>query len=171
MTIEAAAVGPAEELARRFDAAMGPSSPPYSPPTRAEIARVEQHFGILFPPLLVQLAVLSQHFNARFLCLEAHPKGGNSIISVNSYWKRRRRTRRLPANLIIVTEGYMDDAFWCLDRTDRAGGCGEFAWQFWCPDRLISPDETQVPVTRYSNFRSFIEADLEWNSGKCADNK
>jgi hypothetical protein len=131
-------------------------------PTGASVRRIETHFGIKLPADLVHLARRARH--ARSFLLEFGPDEHTSshVIRCNSYWRRRRRTRRLPRNLIILNQGYMDDLFWCLDIAAPTADGADYAVRFWCPDPIQYPGER--PTERYPDFRSFLHAHIYWNS-------
>ena len=130
-------------------------------PTDGSINRINTHFGIRLPRTLLQLAKHSKNYNAMFLSLGADYTSRSHIIRVNSYWRRRRPKRRIPRHLVIVTHGYTDDLFWCLDVSAPASDGDGYAMQFWCPDELIYPSDDR-PVQRYPDFDSYLAGVIKW---------
>ena len=120
---------PFQELIAAYDQAVDRSwDEPHRRPTPFSIKRIEQHFGLRLPPLLIELARASKSFSSIFTSLGADYEAHDHIVRVNSYWRRRRRTRRIPRSYVILTQGH-DNHFWCLDKHEA----GETAMQFWCP--------------------------------------
>lgn len=149
-------------LMRRFDDQM-PAVPDWrrSKPTSGSLARIQAHFAIDLPPLLIALSGASHGFVRRFASLGLDEDSPSHIIRINSHWRRRRRTRRIPRGLIIVTMDHHDE-HWCLDTNAAADGDDRFPLQFWSPDPMIYPSESDRPTERYPNFATFLRADIYW---------
>lgn len=148
---------------REFDALDPGLWCPHCPkPTAASLSRVEAHFGIALPPLLIALARGSRHFGRRFASLGTDYDSPLHIIRINSHWRRRRRTRRVPRGFVIVTNEH-DDRHWCLDTNEPADGDDRYPLQFWTPDPLIYASESHRPRERYPDFTRFLSADIHWH--------
>lgn len=148
-----------QELIAAYDEAVDrPWDEPHRRPTAFSIKRIEQHFGLSLPPLLIELARASKSFSSVFTSLGADYEARDHIIRVNSYWRRRRRTRRIPRSYVILTRGH-DDHFWCLDKLET----GETAMQFWCPEELVYFSDER-PVTRYTSFDEYLREDIRWRN-------
>jgi hypothetical protein len=111
----------------------------------------------------VQLAKHSAAYDAYFLSIGADYASQSHIIRVNSYWRRRRMKRRIPPNLVVITEGYMDDLFWCLDTSSPCCTGDGYAVQFWCPEKLTYSSSGR-PVQRYPDFESYMEGVIKWSA-------
>jgi hypothetical protein len=147
-----------ESLRQRFDDMKVPVLREHQRPTDGSVSRVNEHFSIRLPAELVQLAKHSKYYPAYFLSLGPDYQSHCHIIRVNSYWRRRRPKRRIPRNLVVITQGYMDDRFWCLD-TSAPTNEGDYAVQFWCPEPMTWFGE---PVLRYPSFAEYIEGVIKW---------
>ncbi|NJM12346.1 MAG: hypothetical protein HC889_11100 [Synechococcaceae cyanobacterium SM1_2_3] len=139
-----------DDLIKHLDTALPDLGPAHPPPTVESIDKISKHFGIVLPDDLVELATRSKKFSSLFLSLGPDYPSRNHIIRVNSHWRHRRRTRRLPNHLVIITDGFMDDRFWCMDIEQPN------AIQFWCPEP-ITYASVEPPPTRYVTFEAFIE--------------
>jgi hypothetical protein len=133
---------------------------PHPPPTDESIARICAYFGTPLPIQLIQLARATTHFSSLFLSLGPDEDADNHIIAYNHYWRRRRRSRRLPATHIILNNGFMDDDFWCLLKHEAASAGDIAAVQFWSPAPAGYPQET-IHGERYDDFPSFLRAICE----------
>lgn len=151
-----------EKLIRQFnEQRSGEWAASESQATPASIRRIGEHFGIALPPLLVELARRSHYFTRRFASLGRNYDDPEHIIRINSYWRRRRRMRRVPRGFVILNNDRHDDDYWCLD-TAAACGDGAIPVQFWSPQPRIYASESQRPVERYADFETFLRADLYW---------
>ncbi|HSX58859.1 MAG TPA: hypothetical protein VLF18_01550 [Tahibacter sp.] len=83
--------------------------PHWPKPTDGSLSRIEAHFGVKLPPLLVSLARNSRRFGQRFASIGPNHDSPQHIIRINSYWRRRRRTRRVPRGYVIVTDEHDDN--------------------------------------------------------------
>lgn len=136
--------------------------PPHPEPDAESVARIEQHFGIELPLQLIELATHSKSFSSRFLGLGPDFSSVTHIVRVNSYWRRRRVTRQVPREFVIMTMGFMDQMFWCLDKSSLTD-TDRLPVQFWCPEEILYASENDRPTERYPDFGSFIEADICWS--------
>jgi hypothetical protein len=150
-----------ESLCQRFDSVQAICFREHKRPTDGSINKVAAHFGIQFPREFVQLAKHSKNYSAYFLGIGSDYESPGHMIRVNSYWRRRRPKRRVPRNLIIITEGYMDDMFWCFDASAPTVAGGDYAVQFWCPDEITYPSDDRS-VQRYPDFGSYMDGVIKW---------
>ena len=125
-------------------------------PTRESVGRINSHFRIILPELLVALGQGAKNYSAIFASIGTDYGSAAHIIRLNSYWRRRRRTRRIPAYLVIITQGFMDDQFWCLNISRMGPGLDPYPVQFWCPVRLDYPSEER-PALWYPSFEAFLD--------------
>ncbi|MBL8297148.1 MAG: SMI1/KNR4 family protein [Rhodanobacteraceae bacterium] len=149
-------------IARYNELNAGSSAYACPKPTAGSLSRIETHFGIRLPRPLIALARGSRYFGPRFASLGANYESPLHIIRINSHWRRRRRTRRLPRGLVIITTDH-DDNYWCLDTSQTASGDDAYPLQFWSPQPLIYPSESSRPTERYADFTSFLRADIYWS--------
>jgi len=140
-----------EQLASEFDSLLKPLSTYVAPrPTESSLQRIHAHFGISLPRDLVEFATLSRHFGHWFASLGEDYTSPQHIIRINSYWRRRRRTRAIPKNLIIINIGFDDDLD-CLDMASLSPATGEYSIRYW------SPGVDSAGVRVYSSFLEYIE--------------
>jgi hypothetical protein len=159
-----------DDLRRRLDALVRPHVrvPQVQPrPTSHSLVAIERHFGIRLPAELVELARSSDFFSMRFLSLGTDTQSPQHIIRNNSYWRQRRRTRRVPASLVLFTHGH-DDEYWALDAARTKDG-DALPVQFWCPDEITYCSDDR-PTQRYSSFLEWLRAEVHWGEFH-ADNR
>lgn len=150
------------DLCRRFEAAFGVDGdalPTALLPTPHSVAKIEAHFGLKLPPLLLYLAQTSPAFYRVFHSLGPISRGTFNLIQINSYWRRRRKTRRLPRDLVILTQGFMDERFWCL-KLDADRDRPEV--RFWTPDRLYYHGDGEPGRMHYPDFETFLYEHIKW---------
>jgi hypothetical protein len=133
-------------MPERFDACIAFPGEPFPRPTDASIDRIEKHFGFRLPFELTYLARNARRFGDWFAGLGPDYDADTHIIRLNSYWRQRRRTRRIPTDHVAFNRGFDDD----LDCFVTAPGPGEFAIAYWCPDL---EDGGAV----WPNFRAYLE--------------
>jgi hypothetical protein len=127
----------AETLESLIQYANAAPPPLYNPfqhplPTPQSIDRINQHFGIQLPLQLVESVRSWHHSGTWFASLGPDYASCHHIIRINRYWRRRRRTRRLPNHLIIINLGY-DEDFDCLDINSPDAESGGYMIQYWSP--------------------------------------
>jgi hypothetical protein len=133
---------------------------PHPLPTEASIARISAYFGIALPAELILLARTTAHFSSLFLSLGPDDDAPNHIIPYNRYWRRRRRTRRLPTTHIILSNGLMDEDFWCLVKSENELRSGkskddDAVIRYWSPAPIGFPDQT-IHGEAYRGFPAFL---------------
>jgi hypothetical protein len=133
---------------------------PHPLPTTESIAKISAHFDISLPTQLIRLAQATSHFSSIFLSLGPDEDAPNHIIPYNRYWRRRRRTRRLPATHIILSNGFMDEDFWCLVRPANElrseGSKGDdMVIQYWSPAPIGFPGQMTYGEA-YRGFPAFL---------------
>ena len=145
------------DFVARFDVAVGGDGIGNWPPTKASLDRITASLRIRLPDLLVTLATESSRFGHVFLSLGEDYESTAHIISYNRYWRRRRRTRRLPEDLVIISNGFMDEDFDCLVRPKEGQDDGGPAVEYWSPALIGYPrDGCRGP--RYASFEEYLEA-------------
>ncbi|WP_257387174.1 SMI1/KNR4 family protein [Tahibacter caeni] len=140
-----------QELMQQFDAQWsGDWAASETRATPASIRRISEHFGITLPPLLVALARSSHYFTRYFASLGRDYDDPGHIIRINSHWRRRRRTRRVPRGLLILNHSY-DDDYWCLD---AAATCepGAYPVYYWAPPPTNHPAGTRLLERYHADF-------------------
>jgi hypothetical protein len=147
----------AKELAERLDDVLYGDWEPHPLPTQASISEIEERLRIQLPEELIEVAKHSRKFSNLFLSLGPDFGSHSHIVPYNQYWKRRRRTRRLPTDLVIVTNGFMDEDFWCLVRNSG----NPLAVEYWSPAPIGYP-KCGVRGERFSSFLSFLEMLIEF---------
>lgn len=145
-----------KDLIDRFDAVIRGVSAAHARPTAGSIARINGHFGIELPPALHAFAIGSRSFSSFFASLGPDYDSPAHIIRINSHWHRRRRTRRRPDELVIFTQGFMDDRFWCFDKSAPSISEPGCVVRFWCPEELEYA--TAPPPDRYGGFVELMKA-------------
>lgn len=117
-----------QALARRLDRCLPEPHTPPGPPTPRSVAAIETHFGLPLPRALIVLAQEARHFSAYFAGLGEDQGSPTHIIRINSAWRRRRRTKRIPRDLVVINLGFDED----LDCLTRPGG-DDGVVVYWCP--------------------------------------
>ena len=114
------------ELVRRFDAAVPDLWERHPKPTKSSIAAIETRMGCRLPALLLAFARRSRSFSSVFLGLgpdfaqHTHLLAKNALVRTDPYWTGAGKGGALPAHLVLITENWMEDHFWCLDTSDPA---------------------------------------------------
>lgn len=127
-------------------------------PTKHSIAKINEHFGIGLPHSLLEFVRCWHSSGILFASLGTDYGSFNHIIRINSYWRHRRRTRRIPRNLVVINQCHDEDCD-CLDLAKFDSTTGEYAIQYWFPG---TTDEIV-----YSSFPEYINAQLKgWESQK-----
>jgi hypothetical protein len=129
-----------DDLVARFDRVIPDLWEPHPAPTESSIAHINSHFRLALPRALYDLAKQSTRFSNIFLSFGENYEAHNHVIPYNRYWRTRRRTRKLPGNFIIITCGFMDEDFWCIDR-DAPDGMNGYEIQFWSPSPVGYPGQ------------------------------
>jgi len=143
-------------VVERFDLAIRGYGSAHLPPTEASLNRISTVLRIRLPDLLVTLAKESSRFGHVFLSLGEDYESPTHIISYNRYWRRRRRTRRLPSDLVIISNGFMDEDFDCLVRPDKDQDNEGLAVEYWSPAPIGHP-KNGCRGPRYSSFEEYLE--------------
>lgn len=143
-------------LIERFDAVGLGGTGARSKPTPSSLEKIQDHFGFKLPELLVCLGTSSLCYDNWFAGIGDDFLSGNHIVRINSHWRRRRRTRALPPNLVIFNLGF-DLDFDCFDLDQRDPSTGDPFVRYWTPGASV--DE---PI-HHANFRAYLEdAVQEW---------
>jgi len=148
-----------EQLASEFDSLVKPVSTYVTPrPTESSLQRINAHFGISLPLDLVEFAAHSRNFGHWFASLGDDYTSTKHIIRINSYWRRRRRTRAAPRGLVIINIGFDDDLD-CIDISSLDRAAGEYAIRYW------SPGVEAAGLRVYGSFREYVEATVNYWAG------
>ncbi len=142
-----------DKLIKRFDMIMSICQEDIPRPTKNSIDNINKHFGITLPKSLIYFAINSKFFGTWFASLGDNYTYPHHIIRINSYWRRRRRTRRIPRNLIIINIGHDEDLD-CMDKNSRNSETGEYTIRYWCPE---VNDEYQNNEYQYTDFFDYIK--------------
>ena len=102
-------------------------------PTRPSIARINQHFGMELPEPLLEMVRCWRESATWFASLGPDYDSEHHIIRINSYWRHRRRTRRLPRNLVIINLCHDEDCD-CLDLDTADATGGRYLVRYWSPE-------------------------------------
>lgn len=145
-------------LIARFDAVLKEYWEPHPIPTPESIIEIERCLEIHLPPDLLEFSRRSKSFSSFFLGVGPDYDSHSHIITRNNYWRRPEGNVSLPAHLVMFTDGFMDDDFWCFDKGALSGH--DYAIQYWAPD----VDQADVPMP-YPNFRAFMTSTIEWYEG------
>ena len=101
-------------------------------PTEFSIRRISEHFHMTLPGSLLEFVRSWRASGRWFASLGDDYESPEHIIRINSYWKRRRVTRRLPHNFVVFNLCHDEDCdCFNLDGYDRASG--EYEIQYWYP--------------------------------------
>lgn len=141
-------------LVEQFDSAVHDFWGTHPRPTHASLERISQALRIRPPDLLVSLAKKSSCFANIFLSLGNNYESQDHIIPYNRYWRQRRRTRQLPKDLVIITNGWMDEDFNCLVRPESSSGTA-VAVEFWSPAPIGFPKQSHRGP-RHESFEAFL---------------
>lgn len=151
----------ATQLAEELDEVLYGHWEPHPAPTDMSVAEIERRLRISLPEDLIEIARRSKKFSNLFLSLGPDFDSHCHIISYNRYWMRRRRTRRLPQDLVIITNGFMDEDFWCLVRNLEPSPTVEY----WSPAAIGYP-KTAVRGERFSPLIDFIKMLVEFHGSR-----
>ena len=144
-------------IAQRLDEVLHGFWEPHPLPTSTSLLEIESRMRVSLPVGFVELANQCAKFSDIFLGLGENYDAHNHIIAYNRYWRTRRRTRRLPTDLVIITNGFMDEDFWCLVRPDDEAAADEWAVEYWGPAPVgFSTQGMRGP--RYETFEAFVES-------------
>ena len=139
-----------DDLIRRFDdLVLGLGYGPCCRPSRESICRIEAHFGMSLPAGLIQFAHQAKHFNRWFASLGQDYTNPMHIIRINSHWRRRRKTRAIPRQLVAFTVGFDEDLD-CFDLSSFQADSGTYAIRYWTPGVLDAPP--------FAGFAEYMEA-------------
>jgi hypothetical protein len=147
--------GTSQSNAEQFDSVVRDLCPYHAKPTPASIAQVNAHFGVILPHELIQLAAESRSYSSWFASVGPDFMSPTHIVRINSYWRQRRRKRRIPPNLVAFTIGF-DDEFWCFEKTTPSDG---LAVQFWSPHEIVYSNP-EPPTTAYESFQLYLSGQI-----------
>jgi hypothetical protein len=117
-------------------------------PTSHSIAKISEHFGMTLPASLREFVVGWRSSGSWFAGFGPDYHSRDHVIRINSYWRRRRKTRRLPRHFVIVNRGFDEDCD-CLDLTTFDPVTGEYAIRYWSPG--ISDGEVHGSFPEYAD--------------------
>jgi hypothetical protein len=147
------------DLVRRFDAVVADQWEPYARPTAQSIATIESHFGFVLPQSLISFAKFSKSYSSFFLSIgpdldnHSHILSKNRLIRTDDYWLALNAGKPAPASLVLITENFMANAFWCLDIAENGP---EYPVVQWTPG-------VQAPKPmRYQDLECFVEEMITW---------
>ena len=138
-----------DDLVERFDSVIsGGWHVPY--PTDSSINRINNHFGIVLPESFLYFAKHSKKFGSWFCSFGEDYLSPQHVIRMNSHWRRRRKKKRIPSNLVIINIGFDEDCD-CIDLHSLNESTGEYQMEYWNP-YLDAPSSL-----RYNSFPHYIE--------------
>lgn len=108
-------------------------------PTEFSIRRINEHFHMTLPRSLLEFVRSWRASGRWFASLGDDYESPEHIIRINSYWRRRRLTRRIPHHFIVFNLGHDEDCdCFNLDGYDHASG--EYEIRYWYPgfDDVVS---------------------------------
>lgn len=149
------------DLIARFDASVHDSWEPHPAPTIESISIIERHLTCRLPPLLLQFASESRSFSSFFLGLgpdfdsHTHIIHKNNLVRSDEYWEPSPRS-----SLVLITENFMNDFFWCMDTNKATEEHPIVSW---------SPEETGRNSKVYSSFEQFIQTTVEFYERKTSN--
>ena len=149
------------DLIARFDASVHDSWETHPAPIHESVSTIEKHFGCRLPPMLLQLASESRSFSSFFLGLgpdfdsHTHIIQKNHLVRSNKGWVQLGPAPR--ASLVLITDNFMNDFFWCMDTSKPTEEHPIVLW---------SPNETANNTVVYSSFENFIQATIEFYEAK-----
>jgi hypothetical protein len=101
-------------------------------PNEFSIRRINEHFEMALPETLLEFVRSWRDSGRWFASLGDDYESPEHIIRINSYWRRRRVTRRLPHNFVVFNLCHDEDCdCFNLDAHDRASG--EYEIRYWYP--------------------------------------
>jgi len=104
----------------------------YPRPTEFSLRRINEHFQMTLPQSLLEFVRSWRASGTWFASLGDDYDSPQHIIRINSYWRRRRMTRRLPHSLVVFNLCHDDDCdCFNLDAYDAASG--EYEVRYWRP--------------------------------------
>ena len=123
------------------------------PPTDSSIRKINTHFAIELPHELILFAKLSKSFGSWFASLGEDYDSPKHIIRINSYWRRRRKTRAIPRNLLIINRGFDDDLD-CIELDSLNVSTGACSIRYWFPG--CAPEDSTV----YPTFVEYVQTNV-----------
>src|SRR3954469_5593881 len=108
-------------------------------PTEFSIRRISEHFQISLPQSLLEFVRSWRASGTWFASLGDDYDSPLHIIRINSYYRRRRMTRRLPRNLVIFNQCHDEDCD-CFNLEAYDPATGEYEIRYWYPgfDEVVS---------------------------------
>ena len=127
-------------------------------PTKQSIAKINEHFGIALPHSFLEVVRCWRSSGNHFASLGADYDSPNHIIRINSYWRQRRMTRRIPRNFVVINQCHDEDCD-CLDLARFDSTSGEYAIRYWFPG--------QSDECGYSSFPEYMNVQLKgWEASE-----
>lgn len=121
-----------DDLFATFDRCLVDCFPRHPRPDPDSIKRIEEHFQTALPTTLTNLAKTSDKFHCLFASLGPDFQSPSHIIRINSYWRRRRRTRKIPTSYVGLTLGF-DEQLDCLCIPEIPGDPEGYPVITWSP--------------------------------------
>jgi len=101
-------------------------------PSEFSIRRINEHFQMTLPESLLEFVRSWRSSGRWFASLGGDYDSPEHIIRINSYWRRRRITRRLPHNFVVFNLCHDEDCdCFNLGAYDRT--TGEYEIRYWYP--------------------------------------
>jgi hypothetical protein len=105
--------------------------------TKFTFTKIEKHFGIKLPDELRYLSTHLHSFTTIFASLGNDFNSRDHIVKINSYWRRRRRTRKLPNHFIIFSKDHDADCYCFKIDPEKKILANEI--YYWTPGILPEP--------------------------------
>jgi|GEM_PF-2357188 len=122
--------------------------------TESSIHKINNHFGIVLPKSFLYFAKNSKKFGSWFCGFGEDYLSRQHVIRINSYWRRRRKSKRIPTGFVVINIGFDEDCD-CIDLNSFDALTGEYQIVYWSP--YLEPPFMQ----RYNNFPDYIEFQIK----------
>ena len=120
-------------------------------PTEFSIRQINEHFQMILPGSLLEFVRSWRASGRWFASLGDDFASPEHIIRINSYWRRRRLTRRIPHNFVVFNLCHDEDCdCFSLDGYDRASG--EYEIRYWYPGFN--------EVVSYPSFLNYMDSQI-----------
>ncbi len=146
-----------EELAKKYDEAIGPIVCRAEAPTTVSVTDIENTLNIKLPKSIVEFAKRTKNYGNWLASIGPDFDNPSHILNIN---KELREEGEIPVNFVAINVGY-DEDYECIDIETYNPYIDEYLITYWAKD---------VPLKESGLYGSFFEmmSDNIASWGKCA---